>query len=110
MSLIGGGNGGSGGGGEVMHITTSQQIIHNSVYAVDTVGGIVTLTPSIGAGLSSFTVFDASQNFSANSCIVDFGGTQGTATLQTKNDNYLFYWDGAQWRYLDQNTKNGGIV
>ena len=90
--------------------TTSQVIRYAATYAVDTAGGGVTLTVDSNIGYNSFVVFDASQNFNINSCIVDFGGTQGTATLQTKNDGYLFYWDGAQWRYLDLNTKSGGIV
>jgi hypothetical protein len=94
----------------VLFTTASQVIRYAATYAVDTVGGGVTLTVDKNIGYNSFVVFDASQNFNTNSCLVDFGGAQGIATLQTKNDSYLFYWDGAQWRYLDLNTKNGGIV
>lgn len=94
----------------VKYITTSQNVLYSTVYAVDTSTGAVVLTPDRATGLNSFTVFDADQNFNINPCIVDFGGTQGLATLQTKNDSYLFYWEGTQWRYLDLNSKNGGIV
>jgi hypothetical protein len=109
-------------------ITANQDVLYSTVYAVDTTSGAVTLTPDISTGLSSFSVFDAMKSFSvSNPCIVDFGtltypvgfikdgvnvGGQlvGTATLQTKNDNYMFYWDGQVWRTLDQNTKDGGIA
>lgn len=91
-------------------ITSDITITHAATYAIDTTAGQVNINVSSGASYSSFVVFDASQNFNTNSCVVDFGGVQGTATLQTKNDSYLFYYDGSQWRYLDLNTKNGGVV
>lgn len=94
----------------VLYTEASQDVLYSSSYAVNTAGGVVTLTADRSTGLNSFMVFDADQNFNTSSCIVDFGGTQGTATLQTKNDSYLFYWDGTQWRFLDLNTKNGGVV
>lgn len=94
----------------VLFTTESQVIRYAATYAVDTSAGVVTLDVDAAIGYKSFVVFDADQNFNQNSCIVDFGGTQGAATLQSKNDGYMFYWDGAQWRYLDLNTKNGGIV
>lgn len=93
----------------VVLVDASQDVLYNSQYAVDTNNGVVTLTVDTTTGLQSFTVFDADQNFNQNSCIVDFGGGN-TATLQTKNDGYLFYLDGATWHFLDLNTKNGGIV
>lgn len=94
----------------VLFTTNSQVVRYAATYAVDTTAGVVNLTVDAGIGYKSFVVFDASQNFQSNSCLVNFGGAQGTATLQTKNDSYLFYWDNTQWRYLDLNTKNGGVV
>jgi len=94
----------------VKYTTASQDVLYSTVFAVDTTNGAVTLTPDRSSGLSSFTVFDASQNFNTNACTVNFGVTQGNAVLQTKNDSFLFYWSGTDWRFLDLNTKNGGVV
>jgi hypothetical protein len=94
----------------VIPVNTSQIIRYAATYPVDTTAGAVTLTADRDVGYNSFVVFDADQNFNMNSCIVDFGAPQGTATLQTKNDSFLFYWDGTQWKYLDLNTKDGGVV
>lgn len=119
---------GGGGGGDVLLTTASQLISSAATYAVGTSAGTVTLTVDENTGHKSFGVFDASQSFSvSNPCVVDFGtltypvgfikegvnvGDQlvGVATLQTKNDSYLFYFGDEVWRYLDMATKNGGIV
>jgi hypothetical protein len=108
--------------------TASQVIRYAATYAVDTETAAVTLDVDSSIGYKSFTIFDSNKSFSVtNPCIVDFGtltypaglikegvnvGGQlvGKATLQTKNDSYLFYWDGTKWRYLDLNTENRGIV
>jgi len=94
----------------VKYITASQDVLYSTTYAVDTTGGAIDLTVSRDTGLNSFYVFDADQNFNTNACTVSFGGVQGDAVLQTKNDSFHFYYDGSQWRYLDMNTKNGGVV
>ena len=95
----------------VTFITVDRAIYHAGTYAVDTSAGGVNLTVNEAVGYKSFTVFDANQSFSVtNPCVVDFGAPQGTATLQTKNDAYLFYNTGTEWRYLDLDTKDGDIV
>lgn len=91
-------------------ITASQDIYIDMDYMVDTTAGAVNLPVNRGAGMKAFRIYDASQNFNMNSCIVDFGAPQGQAVLQTKNDSFLFYWDDTQWRYIDLNTKGGGVV
>lgn len=94
----------------VLYITAGQTIRYAATYAVDTQGGAITLPVNTNIGYKSFIVFDANQNFNANPCTVRFDNGQGEAVLQTKNDSYLFYYDGNQWRYLDLSSKNGGIV
>jgi len=94
----------------VKYITASQPVLYSTIYAVDTSSGAVVLTPDRSTGLNSFTVFDADQNFNTSPCTVSFGGANGNAVLQTKNDSYLFYWAENTWRYLDLNTKSGGVV
>lgn len=95
----------------IIYTTESQTIRYAATYAVDTTNGGVNLIVDSNIGYRSFTVFDANQSFNPNSpCVIDFGGAQGTATLQTKNDSFLFYWNGTQWMYLNLDTKDGGIV
>lgn len=95
----------------VIFTTASRVIRYAATYAVDTSISTITLTVDNTVGYNSFMVFDAGETFNVTKpCIIDFGAIQGTATLQTKNDSFLFYWDGSQWRYLDMNTKTGGIV
>ena len=94
----------------VHYLTDDHTIGHAGTYAVDTSSQVVNMTVNSAVGYKSFIVFDADKNFNTNACIVDFGAPQGTATLQSKNDSYMFYHDGTQWRFLDLNTKDGGIV
>lgn len=89
-------------------VSASETINKSGQLAVDTTGGAVTLT--VG-DVEFFEVFDATENFSiSNPCTVAFGGSQGNAVLRTRNDAFKFYHDGTQWRYLDLNTKGGGVV
>ena len=94
----------------VRFLVDDHVIGHAGTYAVDTSNKVVNITVNSDVGYKSFIVFDADKNFNTNACIVDFGAPQGTATLQSKNDSYMFYHDGTQWRFLDLNTKDGGIV
>lgn len=96
----------------VIFTTTSQKIRYAAQYAVDKSGGGITLDVNSQVGYRSFYVFDAMQSFSiSNPCTINFTDTgQGSVVLSSKNDSYLYYFDGTIWRYLDQNTKNGGIV
>ena len=94
----------------VRFITSSIDVRYSSQYAVDTTESAVTLTVDRSTGLNSFHVFDASKNLAINNCEVVFGGGQGTFLMNKRNDSYLFYYDGTIWRYLDMNTKDGGVV
>lgn len=100
----------------VIYVDASQKIRYAATYAADTTIAGIDLTVNSTVGYRSFTVFDAAQSFSAaKPCVVKFDEGQGDAVLQTKNDSYLFYYvpsapSGSRWRYLDLNTKNGGIV
>lgn len=94
----------------VLLITESQDLMYNSQYAADTADGPITLKVDTSTGLQSFSVFDANKNFSANPCNIDFGPPYGILSLNNKNDNYLFFRNGSQWRFLDMNTKDGGIL
>lgn len=92
-------------------------LMYAATYPVDTQAGGVALTVDSNMGYNSFTVFDANQQFHpSRPCTVSFGGTQGDAVLQTKNDSYLFYKAptgvaaATEWWFLDLNTKNGGKV
>lgn len=127
-SLQGVDAGGRSADAEVSFISANQSVLYSSKCAVDTSAASVTLTPDMSTGLKSFSAFDATNSFSvSNPCIVDFGtltypvgfmkggvnvGGQlvGLVTLQTKNDHYLFYWDGQVWRTLDLITNDGGIA
>lgn len=94
----------------ILYTTESQTIRYAATYAVDTSAGAVNLSVDSNIGYKSFVVFDADQNFNNNACTISFGAVQGDAVLQTKNDCYLFYYTGVEWRYLDMDTKNGGVV
>lgn len=91
-------------------ITSSFTIYYSGDYEVDTSGGAVTITvPS--EFKQAFIVSDANQSFNPTKpCTVSFGGTQGNAVLQTSKDAYKFYYDGAQWRFKNLDTKDGGVV
>lgn len=91
--------------------TLQYLVTQTSTFSVDTALNPATITIDESFGLNMIEVFDATQSFSvSNPCTVDFGATQGLATLQTKNDHYKFYRVGNVWHFLDQDSKNGGIV
>lgn len=100
----------------VIYTESDQKIRYAATYAVNTSGGSVELEVNSNVGYRSFTVFDAAQSLNpTQKCIVKFDEGQGDAVLQSKNDSYLFYYvptesAGSRWRYLDLNTKNGGVV
>ena len=95
--------------GAVFYTSADADALKSGEYPVETDGGPVTLTVDVSEGIESFLVFDATSNFNVNACTVDFGA-QGPAVLNLKNDMFKFFWDGTQWRYLEVQTKAGGIV
>lgn len=97
-------------------LSSNHNMIAGGRYAADTSGGGFTITVDSRDTKRTFGIFDAAETFSpTNPCTVSFDEGQGDAVLRTKNDSFVFYYDanaaaGSRWRYLDLNTKSGGIV
>jgi len=94
----------------IYYITANETLTNNGTNIVDTTSNSVRLfIANVFRG--SFIVYDANESFNVQSpCTVAFGGTQGDAVLQTKNDAYLFYYADNEWKFLDLATKKGGTV
>ncbi|XNL62398.1 hypothetical protein RAR94_15275 [Vibrio vulnificus] len=100
--------------GHVEYITANlSPLFIGCSYAVNTSQSASGVTLTVGDRFrDSFEVFDAGGTFSVGKpCYVDFTAFgQGIKALSTSKDYYKFYYDGAQWRFLDVSTKDGGVV
>jgi hypothetical protein len=86
-------------------------IFLGGIYIVDCTAGEANITVSRDQGMTAFRIHDFGSTFSnSNPCNLLFGGTTGTFKLRHAKDSYEFYWTGANWRYIDLNSGQGGLV